>query len=131
MKVLSTFVLLIVSAVSGFAQKLDFSKLIDAEQDRIDLFDLKADKNIVIGNKSQSQLANKVYFKLVDQLQSDIAGNGTNVELNYKALIEFLKLIDRHNVYHLTAHQHAIELANKIMVLKNDAKELELLKTDL
>jgi hypothetical protein len=131
MKVLSTFVLLIVSAVSGFAQKLDFSKLVDAEQDRIDLFDLKADKNIVIGNKSQSQLANKVYFIMVDQLQADIAANAIATELNYKALIEFLKLIDRHNVYHLTAHQHAIELANKIMVLKNDAKELEVLKTDL
>lgn len=131
MKGISTFVILVIAMVESHAQKLDFSKLVDAEQDRIDLLDMKADKNIVIGNKVQNQLANKIYFNMVDQLQADIAANPVATELNYKALIEFLKLVQRQSVYHLMANQHAIALANRMMVLKNDAKELELLKTDL
>ncbi len=114
------------------AQKLDFSKLVDAEQDRIDMLDMKADKYISIGNFSQNQQASKIYIALVDQLQAHIAQSDIkNTDANYKALIEFLKLVQRNNVYHLTANLHALELADKIMVLKNDIKELELLKTDL
>ncbi len=114
------------------AQKVDFSKLVDAEQDRIDLFDGKLDNNIAIGNLVQNRQANKIYFTLTDKLQADIARLDTKqIDANYKALIEFLKTIQKQNVYHLTARQHALDLVDKLMVIKNDKKELELLKTDL
>lgn len=112
--------------------KPDYAKLIDDEQVRIDKLDGSEDKNIAIGNHQQNMVANHIYFELVDKLQLEIAqANPTALEANRKALIEMLKTIQHQSVYHLTANQHAFDLAHKIVKLGNDKKELELLKTDL
>ncbi|NQW42468.1 MAG: hypothetical protein HQ463_03435 [Bacteroidetes bacterium] len=116
-----------------YAQKMDGYKLIDAEQDRIDLMDTKLDKNLAIGSESQNQLANKIYFTLADKLQADI-NVLTNVklkEVNQRALYDFLRTVQRQNIYHFAANQRVFELVDKIIVLNNETKELELLKTDL
>ncbi len=115
------------------AQNADFEKLIDAEQDRIDMLDTKLDKTITIGSASQNTLANSIYFTFVDKLQANAKLLPTTKLIydNQRAIFDYLRTIQRQTVYHLAANHRALELANQLLTLKNDVKELELLKTDL
>lgn len=121
-----------VAAQKPAPPKPDYAKLIDAEQTRIDQLDGQADRIVSIGNAQQNQLAGELYFTLADRIQADILLlPPAAIEPHQKAFIEVLKGVQHQTVLHITANHHAFALAQKIISLNNDKKELELLKTDL
>jgi len=114
------------------AQKTDWQKQVDYEQNRIDMIDGDLDSQVNIGSPSQNLLAKKIYITMVDQVQNNIRlMDARNAELYSRAFFEQIKKIERQNIYHLSASHRNIELVNKLVTLNNPIKELELLKNDL
>jgi hypothetical protein len=133
MKSIRTIVLLLlIGNYSLMAQKTDWQKQIDYEQNRIDLIDGDIDQKVDIGTESQNQLATKIYIQMVDQVQDNILlMEPKNVELYGRGFFEFIKKLEKRDIYHLSASHRNMELIHKLITLNNPTKELELLKNDL
>jgi len=128
---ITTTVLLVISQFS-YAQKVDWNKQIDYEQNRIDIYDGDLDSAVNIGNQQQNNLSFLVYITLVDELQSTILKlDAKSVDGNARALFETVKRIQRQDIPHISQYLKAFKLAQKLYQLNNQEKELEMLKNDV
>ena len=128
---ITTTVLLVISQFS-YAQKVDWNKQIDYEQNRIDIYDGDLDSAVNIGNQQQNNLSFLVYITLVDELQTTILKlDAKSVDGNARALFETVKRIQRQDIPHISQYLKAFKLAQKLYQLNNQEKELELLKNDV
>ena len=128
---ITTTLLLIISQFS-YAQKVDWNKQIDYEQNRIDIYDGDLDSAVNIGNQQQNVLSFQVYISLIDELQNTILQlDPKQVDNNARALFETVKRIQRADIPHITQYLKAFKLAQKLYQLNNQEKELELLKNDV
>ncbi len=128
---ITTTLLLVISQFS-YAQKVDWNKQIDYEQNRIDIYDGDLDSAVNIGNQQQNNLSFLVYITLVDDLQTTILKlDAKSVDGNARALFETLKRIQRQDIPHISQYLKAFKLAQKLYQLNNQEKELELLKNDV
>lgn len=129
----STLIILFIFAFSfSYGQKLDYNKLIDMEQSRIDLLDGKQDQIISFKKEDDSKLATKLYISSIDLLQTQINGFETKLaEQNARVLYDFCKNIKKNNYSQLTLYKQSFELIQFLYQTNNDAKELDRLKTDL
>lgn len=128
---ITTALLLIISRFS-YAQKVDWNKQIDYEQNRIDIYDGDLDSAVNIGNQQQNNLSFLVYITLVDDLQATILKlDAKSIDVNARALFETVKKIQRQNIPHVSQYLKAFKLAQKLYQLNNPEKELELLKNDV
>lgn len=128
---ITTTVLLVISQFS-YAQKVDWNKQIDYEQNRIDIYDGDLDNAVNIGNQQQNNLSFLVYITLVDELQTTILKlDAKSVDGNARALFETVKRIQRQDIPHISQYLKAFKLAQKLYQLNNQEKELELLKNDV
>lgn len=128
---ITTIVLLVISQFS-YAQKVDWNKQIDYEQNRIDIYDGDLDSAVNIGNQQQNNLSFLVYITLVDELQTTILKlDAKSVDGNARALFETVKRIQRQDIPHISQYLKAFKLAQKLYQLNNQEKELELLKNDV
>jgi hypothetical protein len=116
----------------AFAQKLDWQKQIDYEQNRIDMSDGDLDSAVIIGSATQNAFAFKVYFTLIDQTQELIKTLDVKAqETHARALFEIIKRIEKQNVPHVSANQKVVLLSQKLITLNNPTKELEQIKNDV
>lgn len=128
---ITTTLLLIISQFS-YAQKVDWNKQIDYEQNRIDIYDGDLDSAVNIGNQQQNVLSFQVYISLIDELQNTILQlDPKQVDNNARALFETVKRIQRADIPHITQYLKAFKLGQKLYQLNNQEKELELLKNDV
>ena len=128
---ITTTLLLIISQFS-YAQKVDWNKQIDYEQNRIDIYDGDLDSAVNIGNQQQNVLSFQVYISLIDELQNTILQlDPKQVDNNARALFETVKRIQRADIPHITQYLKAFKLAQKLYQLNNQEKELEMLKNDV
>ncbi|WP_276979700.1 hypothetical protein [Flavobacterium filum] len=129
----TTLITLLFLAFSfSYGQKLDYNKLIDMEQSRIDLIDGKQDQTISFKKDDDSKLATKLYISSIDQLQTQINGFETKLaEQNARVLYDFCKNIKKNNYNQLSLYKHSFELIQFLYQTNNEAKELDRLKTDL
>lgn len=129
----TTLILLFFFAFSvSYGQKLDYNKLIDMEQSRIDLLDGKQDQNISFKKDDDSKQATKLYISSIDLLQTQINGFETKLaEQNSRVLYDFCKNIKKNNYSQLTLYKHSFELIQFLYQTNNESKELDRLKTDL
>ncbi len=128
---ITTTVLLVISQFS-YAQKVDWNKQIDYEQNRIDIYDGDLDSAVNIGNQQQNNLSFLVYITLVDELQTTILKlDAKSVDGNARALFETVKRIQRQDIPHISQYLKAFKLAQKLYQLNNQEKELEMLKNDV
>jgi len=128
---ITTTVLLIISQFS-YAQKVDWNKQIDYEQNRIDIYDGDLDSAVNIGNQQQNVLSFQVYISLIDELQNTILQlEPKQIDNNARALFETVKRIQRADIPHITQYLKAFKLAQKLYQLNNQEKELEMLKNDV
>lgn len=125
--------LLIISAnLQAQVQKVDWQKQIDYEQNRIEMIDGDLDERVDIGNDHQNRLARKIYLEDVDSIQSDILKmDPRDADLYARGFFEFIKKIDKDDIYHLSANNRAMELTKRLITSNSTSKELELLKNDL
>jgi hypothetical protein len=128
---ITTILLLIISQFS-YAQKVDWNKQIDYEQNRIDIYDGDLDSAVNIGSQQQNVLSFQVYISLIDELQNTILKlDPKQIDNNARALFETVKRIQRVDIPHITQYLKAFKLAQKLYQLNNQEKELELLKNDV
>lgn len=128
---ITTTLLLIISQFS-YAQKVDWNKQIDYEQNRIDIYDGDLDSAVNIGNQQQNVLSFQVYISLIDELQNTILQlDPKQVDNNARALFETVKRIQRADIPHIAQYLKAFKLAQKLYQLNNQEKELEMLKNDV
>ena len=128
---ITTTLLLVISQFS-YAQKVDWNKQIDYEQNRIDIYDGDLDSAVNIGNQQQNNLSFLVYITLVDELQTTILKlDAKSVDGNARALFETVKRIQRQDSPHISQYLKAFKLAQKLYQLNNQEKELEMLKNDV
>jgi hypothetical protein len=128
---ITTTLLLIISQFS-YAQKVDWNKQIDYEQNRIDIYDGDLDSAVNIGNQQQNVLSFQVYISLIDELQNTILQlDPKQIDNNARALFETVKRIQRADIPHITQYLKAFKLAQKLYQLNNQEKELEMLKNDV
>ncbi|MEZ4804210.1 MAG: hypothetical protein R2852_01625, partial [Bacteroidia bacterium] len=114
------------------AYQLDWQKQVDYEQNRIDIMDGDLDGIIQVGNLRQSTIATELYLIRIDSMQKLIAQKEKFAANQYcRALYEFLKKLQRADVNHLSSSHRNIDLLVNILTLNDEAKELELLKTDI
>lgn len=131
-KLTITRTLLLVISQFSYAQKVDWNKQIDYEQNRIDIYDGDLDSAVNIGNQQQNNLSFLVYITLVDELQTTILKlDAKSVDGNARALFETVKRIQRQDIPHISQYLKAFKLAQKLYQLNNQEKELELLKNDV
>lgn len=124
--------LIIGTAFSASAQKVDWQLQVDQEQNRIDIMDGDLDGKILVGNEKQSALATDIYFTRVDRIQSTIRSMEASKSILYaRALFEYLRKIEKHQIVHLSSQMRSMELAETLVDSKSDTKELETLKNDL
>jgi hypothetical protein len=128
---ITTTLLLIISQFS-YAQKVDWNKQIDYEQNRIDIYDGDLDSAVNIGNQQQNVLSFQVYISLIDELQNTILQlDPKQTDNNARALFETVKRIQRADIPHIAQYLKAFKLAQKLYQLNNQEKELEMLKNDV
>lgn len=126
------FSIFIFCTLKAGAQKLDWQKQVDIEQNRIDIMDGELDSKLHIGNERQDKLATEIYFNKVDRIQEEIRKmDVTKANQFSRGLFEYLKKIERKQIIHISSQQRAMEMIEKLVSLNNDTKELELLKNDL
>ena len=114
------------------AVALDWQNQIDFEQNRFDILDGDLDGKITLSNEHQSALASKLYLERIDLFQTQIKSLDAVQSKQYaRGLFEYLKKIQRQDIVHLSSSQRNIDLLDRLLNLKNDSKELELLKTDI
>ncbi len=132
MKLFITSVLLLLTGQNIAAQKTDWQQQIDYEQNRIELVDGDLDQQVNIGNASQNKLATRIYIGMIDEAQQHIRlMDARNAELYARAFFEYVRKIEKQDIYHLSSGHRQMELAGKLLTLNNPSKELELLKNDL
>jgi hypothetical protein len=131
-KLTITTILLLTISQFSYAQKVDWNKQIDYEQNRIDIYDGDLDSAVNIGNQQQNALSFQVYISLIDELQNTILQlDPKQIDNNARALFETVKRIQRAEIPHITQYLKAFKLAQKLYQLNNQEKELELLKNDV
>lgn len=123
---------LILFNASLSAQKLDWLKQIDFEQNRIDILDGDLDSIISVGDVQQNAVASRLFIQKVDAMQNILRTYDQVKSQNLaRGLFEYLKKIKSSDVTHLPVQIKNIELAYELIALNNDKKELELLKNEV
>ncbi|MBC7426927.1 MAG: hypothetical protein H7321_10370 [Bacteroidia bacterium] len=125
---------LLVCSFNASSQKININNLITAEQSRIDLLDGKLDSAITLSTPSQDLRAARFVFVTINSVRDNINNSAyTEAEKDkyLRALMEYSRTINTHNLFQFTANEHSLSLANKLITLNNPAKELDLLKTNL
>ena len=89
-------------SVTACAQKTDVNQLIDAEQNRIDLMDGKADTAIGLANATQNARASAYVFKGIDHVQEHIntsSYSASEKSTYLSALLEYVRGLKRQNLF--------------------------------
>jgi hypothetical protein len=132
MKIQLLYTFSVLSVHGAIAQKMDWQKQVDYEQNRIEMIDGDVDGKVEIGTESQNIFATKIYIQMIDEVQDNIRKlDAAGAETYSRGFFEFVKKIERQDIPHLSASHRNIELINKLVTLNNPVKELELLKNDL
>ena len=114
------------------AQKVDWQLQVDQEQNRIDMMDGDLDSKIDFGNENQSRLATDIFITRVDRMQTTIKSMDAGASAQYsRGLFEYLRKLEKHQIVHLSSQLKAMELAEKLVNMKDNARELEILKNEL
>lgn len=106
-------------------------ELCDAEQNRIDLFDGKADSSITFNTLAQKRRGEKIFFQMVDRIQANLnAASFPQAEKDqfYKSLVQLLQGLKPGNIRYLAYFEQYFSMVQSLSANAGAQKDMELLK---
>jgi hypothetical protein len=126
---LCLFTLLLGSGLQLKSQNsISGSSAVAKEQERIDMLDGVADRELQFPNAALTRRAKHLYFDLIDQIEANIERNFEGDQSYMMTLSQDLAGINRGNMQFLSSYEQYFDLLNQLMSRPGDTRELELVQ---